>query len=75
MTLFCDFVFGGMKKKYIALTFFYWFCLLSNIRHIWGYLRIVLTNLNRLDLTELSGQENLKDLVNALKMENLIDPL
>ena len=35
-------------------------------RHIWGYLRVVLSNLNRLDLVELSGRENLDDMSAAV---------
>jgi hypothetical protein len=43
-------------------------------RHIWGYLRVVFTSMNKLDLVELSSQENTKLLGDELKIP-LIDPL
>ena len=38
-------------------------------KHIWGYLRVVLTNMNRLDLAELSGQEDTVAIAKALGVE------
>jgi methyl coenzyme M reductase subunit C len=43
-------------------------------RHIWGYLRVVFTSMNKLDLVEMSSQENTKALGDELKI-SLIDPL
>ena len=38
-------------------------------KHIWGYLRVVLANMNRLDLAEMSGREDIHALARALEVE------
>lgn len=73
---------------HICITFNYYvliiiseFSLLSKVliiffpffRHIWGYLRVVFTSMNRLDLTEISSKENAELLAKELNI-NLIHP-
>lgn len=44
-----------------------------SFRHIWGYLRVVFTSMDRLDLSELSSLENTQSLADKLGIQ-LIHP-
>jgi hypothetical protein len=49
------------------------FSILPSPRHIWGYLRVVFTSMDRLDLSELSSLENTQTLADKLGI-TLIHP-
>ena len=45
----------------------------TRTRHIWGYLRVVFTSMNRMDLSELSSSENTQTIADKLGI-TLIHP-
>ena len=38
-------------------------------RHIWGYLRIVLSSMDRFDLVELAGRESMDPLITEFGLQ------